>query len=176
MKHSLARCARNFGARWVWLPLIAVVIVVIDQWPKGLIETHLPMGATLTPFPALEPWFKLVHYTNTGSAFGLLRGQGSLLVLIALVVIVAVLVYAHQLPGDSWGVRFSLGLQLGGAIGNLIDRLQVGHVTDFLLFTLPVGGRVYEWPAFNVADSSIVVGVILLAILLLRSEGDMAQG
>ena len=175
MKRSLARRARDFGVRWAWSPLVAVVIVVFDQWSKGLIEARLPVGAMLTPFPALEPWFKLVHYTNTGAAFGLLRGQSSLFVLIALVVVVVVLIYAHQLPGDSWGVRLCLGLQLGGAIGNLIDRLQVGHVTDFLLFTLPVGGRVYEWPAFNVADSSIVVGTILLAILLLRLEGDKAQ-
>jgi signal peptidase II len=68
-------------------------------------------------------------------------------------------------------MRIAFGLQLGGAFGNLIDRLtQNGHVTDFLLFSLPVGDRVYQWPAWNIADASIVVGTILLAILLLRSE------
>ena len=94
--------------------------------------------------------------------------------MIALVVIVAVLVYARYLPAGSWAVRLCLGLQLGGAVGNLIDRIQWGHVTDFLSLTLPVRGRVLEWPAFNVADSSIVVGVILLAFLLMR--GDDTEG
>jgi signal peptidase II len=70
-----------------------------------------------------------------------------------------------------WGVRICVGLVLGGAIGNQIDRTRVGHVTDFLLFQLPVGDRVYSWPAWNVADASIVVGTILLALLLLRAEG-----
>ena len=158
-------------ARWAVTVIVAAVVVALDQWSKRLIEQNIPLGGSLAPFPALEPWFKLVHWTNTGAAFGLLRGQAPLFVAIALVVIVAVLVYSRQLPADSWAVRICLGLMLGGAMGNLIDRLhQSGQVTDFLLFSLPVGNRVYEWPAWNVADGSIVVGTILLGILLLRSE------
>jgi signal peptidase II len=155
---------------WGWLPLVAAVVLVADQWTKGWIEQHIAIGAAWVPFPALEPYFKLVHLTNTGAAFGLLRGQGGLFVMIALVVIVAVMIYARYLPAENWGVRLCLALQLGGAAGNLVDRIQLGHVTDFVLLTLPVRGRVLEWPAFNVADSSIVVGVIILAILLLRGE------
>ena len=158
-------------ARWGVTLLVAAVVVALDQWSKRLIELNIPLGQSLAPFPALEPWFKLVHWTNTGAAFGLLRGQAPLFIGIALVVIVAVLIYSRQLPADSWAVRICLGLMLGGALGNLIDRLhQSGQVTDFLLFSLPVGGRVYEWPAWNVADASIVVSTILLRILLLRSE------
>jgi len=163
--------------RWALVPVLAAIIVVADQWTKSFIESNIPMWGSYTPFPALEPWFKLVHYTNTGAAFGLLRGQSSLFVLIALVVIVAVLAFARQLPTDNWGVRFTLGLQLGGAVGNLLDRLfKAGQVTDFLLFTLPVGGKVYAWPAFNIADSSIVVGVILLGVLILGSDREPAAG
>ncbi len=157
-------------ASWGWLPLVAAAVLAVDQWTKGWIEGHIPIGEAFAPFPALEPYFKLVHLTNTGAAFGLLRGQGGLFVMIALVVIVAVLTYAHYLPANSWGVRLCLALQLGGAAGNLLDRIQLGHVTDFVLLTLPLRGRVLEWPAFNVADSSIVVGVVILAVLLLRSE------
>jgi signal peptidase II len=158
-------------ARWLLTLGVAAVVVALDQWSKRLIEQNIPLGGYLAPFPALEPWFKLVHWTNTGAAFGLLRGQAPLFIAIALVVIVAVLIYARQLPADSWAVRICLGLMLGGAIGNLIDRLhQSGQVTDFLLFSLPVGNRVYSWPAWNVADASIVVGTILLGLLLLRSE------
>jgi signal peptidase II len=155
---------------WGWLPLVAAVVLVVDQWTKGWIEQHIAIGATWAPFPALEPYFKIVHLTNTGAAFGLLRGQGGLFVMIALVVIVAVLIYARYLPAENWGVRLCLALQLGGAAGNLLDRIQLGYVTDFVLLTLPVRGQVLEWPAFNIADSSIVVGVIILSILLLRGE------
>jgi signal peptidase II len=123
----------------------------------------------------LEPFFKIVHLTNTGAAFGLLQGQGGLFVMIALVVIAAVLVYSRYLPVDNWGVRLALALQLGGAIGNVIDRLQWGRVTDFLLLSLPLRGRVFEWPAFNVADSCIVVGVILMAVLLIRADNQRTE-
>jgi signal peptidase II len=162
--------------QWAIVPLVATLVVIVDQWSKSLIEKNIPLGGSYTPFPKLEPYFNLVHWSNTGAAFGLLQGQGSLFVVIAVVVIVAGLVYARYLPADSWAVKVCLGLQLGGAIGNnLFDRVQLGHVTDFLLFTLPVGGRVYMWPAWNVADASIVVGTILLVILLLRSEGKPAE-
>jgi signal peptidase II len=91
-------------------------------------------------------------------------------------VVVAILVYARYIPADNWGVRICLGLQLGGAIGNnAIDRVRLGHVTDFLLFSLPVGERVYIWPAWNVADGCIVVGTILLAILILVAEHKQVQ-
>lgn len=163
-------------ARWLVTLAVAAVVVALDQWSKLLIEQNIPLGGYLAPFPALEPWFKLVHWTNTGAAFGLLRGQAPLFIAIALVVIVAVLIYSRQLPADSWAVRICLGLMLGGAIGNLIDRLQhAGKVTDFLLFSLPVGDRVFAWPAFNVADTCIVVGTILLGLLLLLEEGKKDQ-
>jgi signal peptidase II len=158
------------------VPLVAALVVVLDQWSKGLIERTIPFGGSLTPFPPLRPWFNLVHWGNTGAAFGLLQGQGSLFVVIALVVIVALLIYSRQLPTDSWIVRVCLGLQLGGAVSNnLLDRVQLGHVTDFLLFTLPVGNRVYEWPAWNIADASIVVGTIGLGIILLWGERNRAE-
>lgn len=162
-------------ARWGWVPLVALAIVGLDQWTKSLVEQAIPLGETYVPFPALDPWFRLVHWSNTGTAFGLLQGQGGLAALLALVVIVGVLAYSHQLPTDNWAVRLCLGLILGGALGNQIDRLQFGHVTDFLLFSLPVGDRLLHWPAFNVADSSIVVGTILLAALLLWADRDRSK-
>lgn len=167
---------KKFLLRWSVVPLVALVVVIIDQWTKSLIRANIPLNGAYAPFPALEPYFKLVHWPNTGTAFGLFQGQGFVFVVIAIVVIVAVLVYTRFLPSDSWGVRFCLGLQLGGAIGNnVIDRIRLGHVTDFLLFTLPVGGKIYMWPAWNVADGSIVVGTILLVFLLLKTEGKKVE-
>jgi len=162
--------------QWLIVPLVALIVVVLDQWSKSLIKANIPLGGSFTPFANLKPYFNLVHWPNTGAAFGLLQGQGILFVVIAVVVIVAVLVYARFLPADNLGVKVCLGLQLGGAIGNnLIDRVRLGHVTDFLLFTLPVGGRVYMWPAWNVADASIVVGTIGLVILLLKAESQKIE-
>jgi signal peptidase II len=125
------------------------------------------MGGSLAPFPALEPWFKLVHWTNTGAAFGLLQGQAPLFVAIALVVIVAVLIYSRQLPADSWAVRICLGLMLGGAIGNLIDRVTVGAVLDFV----DVYWRNHHFWAFNVADSAITVGVAGMLLDMIGTGG-----
>jgi signal peptidase II len=162
--------------RWIWILTQAAIIVGLDQWTKSLVETRIPLGGSYTPFPALEPYFNIVHLTNTGAAFGLLRGQAGFFIVVAIIVIVALLVFARQLGDGDAFMRIALGMQLGGATGNLIDRLhQSGHVTDFLLFTLPVGNRVYQWPAWNVADACIVVGTILLAILLLRDDRRKAQ-
>ncbi len=159
-----------FG-RWFVIVLLAAFVVAIDQWTKGLIEANVPLNSGIAPFPALARYFNIVHYTNTGAAFGMLRDQRAIFIAIPIIVIVAVLVYARTLPPGYWPIRICLGFQLGGATGNLIDRLQhSGRVTDFLLFMLPVGDRVYQWPAWNVADGSIVVGTIVLALLLLRME------
>jgi signal peptidase II len=156
---------------WAWVPFVAAAIVVADRLSKEWVRAAVPLNDSLVPFPALEPYFKLVNWGNTGAAFGILQGQGRLLVVVAIAIIAAVLVYLRHLPVSQWAVRLCLGLQLGGALGNLWDRLQFGAVTDFLLFSLPLNDRVLYWPAFNVADSATVVGVLLLAVLLLREEG-----
>jgi signal peptidase II len=144
---------------WVLLGT-AVVVLLLDQLSKRWIEANLSIGESIVPFPALSGFFTITHFTNTGAAFGLFRDQGLLFVVIAVVVVVAIVVYSRNLPKDVWLVQFSLGLQLGGALGNLLDRLRQGHVTDFIYF--------HFWPAFNVADTAIVVGVILLAWTILR--------
>lgn len=168
---NLQRIFRSAFLRWLIIPLIAIPVVALDQWTKGLIEASVPLNGGFAPFPALAKYFNIVHYTNTGAAFGMLQGQRAFFIVIPLIVIAAVLIYARTLPAGYWAIRVCLGLQLGGAVGNLVDRVQnAGQVTDFLLLMLPVGNRVYQWPAFNVADSSLVVATIVLALLLLRME------
>lgn len=160
---------------WGWVPVLAAIIIALDQWSKAWIRAKIPLNGESFPYPALAPYFRLVHWANSGAAFGILRGQGNLFIAIAVIVIVVVLIYLRQLPANQWPVRLCLALQLGGALGNLIDRLRFGKVTDFLLFTLPLNGRELSWPAFNVADSSIVVGVLLLAYLLILEEGRRSE-
>lgn len=142
---------------------IALAIFLLDQVTKYLVLRNLEVNEAWNPIPALRPFVTITHVTNTGAAFGILPDKGTFLVLVAVLVIVGILVYYRYLPADRLLVRASLGLQLGGALGNLLDRLRYGHVVDFVDFKI--------WPVFNVADSAIVVGVLILAYHLLR-EGE----
>ncbi|MEA3338202.1 MAG: signal peptidase II [Chloroflexota bacterium] len=159
-----------------WLVILgtATIVVVLDQLTKRWIEGNLAIGESLAPFPELANFFTISHFTNTGAAFGLFRGQSILLAIIPVVVVVAIVVYIRQLPMNNILIQFSLGLQLGGAIGNnLFDRIRLGHVTDFIYF--------HFWPAFNIADIAIVSGTILLALVLLTmpeesDETDVVEG
>ena len=89
-----------------------------------------------------------------GAAFGLFKAWGPVFVAVAVIVIVAIMIYQNQVPQGAWLVRLALGLQLGGALGNLVDRLTIGHVTDFI--------SVGNFPVFNIADASITIGAVLL--------------
>lgn len=152
---------------WVVLGTAAIVLV-LDQLTKRWIERNLPIGESIIPFPALSDFFTITHFTNTGAAFGLFRDQGILFVIIPVVVVVAIIVYSRYLPLDQLLVQIALGLQLGGALGNnLIDRPRQGYVTDFIYF--------HFWPAFNIADMAIVVGVILLAWALWQDSRRESQ-
>ncbi len=117
--------------------------------------------------PWLAPIFRFTHVTNTGAAFGLFPGGGDFFTALAAIVIVAIITYYWHLPDGQWLVRVALGLQLGGAIGNLVDRLRQGFVVDFIDLNF---WPLHNWPVFNLADSSIVAGVVLLALLMIWEE------
>jgi len=144
------------------LPIAAMLTLLADQITKYLAMTYLAPMVMWAPIPAWGDFFTFTYTTNTGVAFGLFKDLGPLFVGVAVIVIAAIVVYQQQVPDDAWLVRLALGLQLGGAAGNLLDRLRLGHVVDFIHF--------HFWPVFNVADSSIVIGVALLAITMLREE------
>ena len=150
--------------RGVLLPAVAVLTLVVDRISKWAVMDSLKLGESWNPVAALERWVSLTYVTNTGAAFGLFPDHGVIFMVIAVVVIVAIIFYYRYLPGDQWLVQASLGLQLGGALGNLVDRLRYGHVIDFIDFKV--------WPVFNVADSSVFVGVVILAFYLLRYGED----
>ncbi len=149
---------------WLVIAGTAIGVVFLDQLSKAWVERNLAIYESLTPFPALAKVFTLTHFTNTGAAFGLLQDQSILFVVIGVVVIASIVVYSRYLPHDQFLVQFALGLQLGGALGNMIDRVRQGHVTDFIYF--------HFWPAFNIADASIVIGVILLGWTMLRMSNE----
>jgi signal peptidase II len=167
MKGSIMHYIINWLRR-VWLILlVAGVVIALDQWTKTWVRRTIPEYTSVIPIPSLGEYVVFEHVRNYGAAFGILQNQGSLFVVIAVVVSLAILVYARHLPVEQRLVRVLLGLQLGGAIGNLIDRLLQGYVTDFVKIGIP---GVYYWPNFNIADNSIVLGVIALGIYLLRDD------
>jgi signal peptidase II len=146
---------------------IALLVVIADQLSKWWIVANLSLGESL--FDA--GFFRIVRVQNTGAAFGIFKGHPLVFTVFdfigIIVFLLLVLVLSRRWPFlDRMPVRAGIGLILGGTIGNLIDRLRLGQVTDFLDFTL--------WPTFNVADASITVGVILLVfciIFLTKSTG-----
>jgi len=138
---------------------ISLLVVALDQYTKYLVRSHLPLNHSWNPIAWLAPIVTLTHTQNTGAAFGLFPNMSIFFVIVALVVVGAIIVYYRQLAAGSWMLRLAFGLQLGGAVGNLIDRVRQGYVTDFLDFRV--------WPVFNIADSAVVVGTALLAVYAL---------
>lgn len=146
---------QGFSLRGLVVLVIALLIIALDQYTKALVRGHIPEHTSWNPIPWLDRIVTLTHVRNTGAAFGLFQNMGIVFVIVALVVIVLIILYYRELAENSWMLRFAFGLQLGGAAGNLIDRIARGYVTDFI--------DVRIWPVFNVADSAVVVGTALLA-------------
>jgi signal peptidase II len=143
--------------------------VILDQWTKVLAREHLrPLGRGEFK-TVIEGFFKLRYSENTGVAFGRLQtlpGGRVLLTLIAIAAFVLVVYYLRKTASDFVRMQVALGLVGGGAIGNLIDRIAFGRVTDFIVWHY----KHHEWPAFNIADAALVVGVGLMAIDMFKSE------
>lgn len=144
--------------------IIAALVVVFDALTKWMIVERIDLHESVPLVPDL---FQLVHVRNTGAAFGIGANAESALVPIllnigAIAVFFIVVVYAFRTAVTDRLLQVGLHLILGGAIGNLVDRFRFRYVVDFLDFYVTLGGREHHWPAFNVADSAICVGIALL--------------
>jgi signal peptidase II len=138
--------------------LLAALVVLADQYSKHVVRTTLPVNATWNPLPWLAPFARILYIQNTGAAFGLFKEAGLFFTVVAVIVSVIIVVYTQRLPAGHWWMRIALGMQLGGALGNLVDRLIFRTVTDFI--------SVGNFAIFNVADASISLGVVLLALIM----------
>lgn len=158
---------------WI-LGLTVVVILVLDQWTKHLVHTRFRWGESVA---IIESFFALTYVRNSGAAFGLLHRapawfRDPFFIIVPIVALVVIVVLFVKLKEDQKLTALALSLILGGAVGNLIDRIRFGYVIDFLDFHYK---EVYHWPAFNVADSAIVVGVgIMFAQSLFQKNPDPA--
>jgi signal peptidase II len=148
-----------------WLLVLVVgVVILLDQITKYIIRINLPFGSSWTPVEAL-PFFRFVHWLNTGAAFGMFQGGGLIFGILAVIVSLIIVLYYPKIPREYVWMRIAIAMQMGGALGNLIDRLRFGPVTDFI--------AVGAFPVFNIADASITVGVGILLLnlwLLERKE------
>ncbi len=160
-----AATAALSGAAKLRYLLVALAVLVADQWTKWLVEVHLPPHSA---HPVVPGFINLTHIRNNGVAFGLFASDGGgnswLLTALGLAALAAVLAYFWLASAHDRVLLVALALVVGGALGNLIDRVASGAVTDFV--DVYVGTR--HWPAFNVADSAISVGIVLMALDSLR--------
>lgn len=139
----------------------AVTILVADQLSKSWVVQNLPLYVSTDLFPWLKPVMSLTHVTNTGVAFGLFPQLGNFFTILSMSVIVLIILFQNSLAEAYFWVHLALGMVAGGALGNVTDRIFRGAVVDFFDVNF---WPFHEWPVFNVADSAVVVGVIILLL------------
>lgn len=161
-------------AKYLLLTCVASGVMILDQWTKAAVQQAMELHQSI---PVIASLFSLTYVRNPGAAFGFLSEEGSRLRLIFFAVtsvaalVVLVYFYITSRPGDRF-TQTGLALVTGGAVGNLADRIRFGAVVDFLDFY--VGP--YHWPAFNVADSAITIGIFILLIQGFRTPRPFAAG
>jgi signal peptidase II len=160
---SLSRKAK-ISLAWI------AIIVVADQITKQIVDRSMPLYHSI---PVIDGFFNLTYIRNTGAAFGIFSGSAAafrlpFLITFSLVAIGFVIAMLRRLKEDQIGLITALSFILGGAVGNLIDRVVYGEVIDFLDF---YWGR-YHWPAFNLADSFITMGVVITLYYLIKAKGE----
>lgn len=146
--------------RW-WLPVVlAGLVLLADQLSKNWILANLGPTPLMKTLPVMGEWVQIVYWRNTGVAFGLFQNNSDIFTVVALLITSgAIFAYVRHLPNRHVLVQISIGLIIGGAIGNVIDRIRLGYVVDFI--------QLWLWPIFNLADSAITIGATLLGIYLL---------
>jgi signal peptidase II len=144
---------------------IGLAIAVLDQYSKYLVRLKFSVGESV---PIISGFFDLTHVRNPGAAWGILGGQNAWLTVLSVVLLALMLIFRRSFLSNTWDHRLALGLLIGGIVGNVMDRIRLGGVTDFLDFYW----RGHHWPAFNVADAAICtgVGIYILSSLWLKQH------
>lgn len=145
--------------------ILALFVIGVDQYTKFLVESNLDLFEVYAPIPSLESVFRIFHIYNTGATFGLFPGGGDIFRYLAIIVSLGIIYYNHILPGNQRLLRLALGLQMGGALGNMIDRFRLGHVTDFI--------DIGPWYIFNLADLAVVSGAVVLGVLVWQESREL---
>jgi signal peptidase II len=136
----------------MWVLALGFIIAVLDQATKQVVRMTFTVGESR---PIIHGFFDLTYVRNTGAAWGILGGQNASLTILSMVMLAIILVFRRSFLSDTWEHRVALGFMVGGIVGNVMDRLRLEWVTDFLDFHW----KGYHWPSFNVADAAICLGV-----------------
>lgn len=144
--------------KWTMLAVSLGLAAILDQIAKSWVLSNLDLYQSIQPIPALAPFFQLTRSSNTGAAFGILPMAGDVFLILALFIVAALLWYMRSLPAESRLAPLAVGLVIGGAVGNIIDRLRHGHVIDFIHYQIP--NLISN--VSNLADHAIVFGVMLI--------------
>ena len=148
---------------------VAVAVYALDRLTKAWVASNVPLNEARE---VVDGWARIANVRNTGAAFGLLPERTSVLSVLSVVAVIVILYYYRDIAARSAPIAATLGMQLGGATGNLVDRVGQGYVTDFIDVGIPGGWRFW---AFNVADSSITVGIVIVTLLLWLEERRQAR-
>jgi signal peptidase II len=140
----------------------AGVVVGLDQVTKYWVRRNLDFQEFWAPWDWLLPYARIVHWKNTGAAFGMFQNMNTVFMILAVIVSIVIIYYFPRIPRSEWYLRLALCLQFSGAVGNLIDRIHQGYVTDFV--------SVGTFAVFNVADACISMGVVVMLIGLWFKE------
>lgn len=155
---------KPFLRRAVFLIPIAAIVVILDQWTKTLVREALAVGEGIAPLAFLGDFFHILHWKNTGAAFGFFQNANLILMILGILIVIVLTSYYFTMKDNNLLIRIGMSMAIGGALGNLVDRVTQGYVTDFLSFG--------KFPIFNVGDSAVTVGVGLMVLaLLLESQG-----
>lgn len=153
------------------MPLLIITflsVIIIDQVSKYIVQQSMTLYSSI---PVLGEFVKLTYIHNPGAAFGIMPGNRTLFLVLSLIACGVMVYYLYIIPASEvWGRRALMGI-LGGAVGNLIDRIRFGEVTDFV----DIGVDTIRWPVFNVADMAVTIGVAILFIRLSSSRKSMDQ-
>ncbi len=144
------------------IAFVAVIIFAADQLTKYLVVSRVGMGGSWTPFPNLPELVRITPGYNTGTACGYFPQFGQLFTFAPFLILAVVIYFYRSQPQPGWLLTLGTGLIIGGAFGNLVDRLRLGYVVDFIY--------VYRWPVFNIADAAVSTAVVLLLFWSLRED------
>lgn len=155
---------RSLSRDLAWLLFSVGVIVGLDQITKNLVVAQIPFAGIWLPdkIAHLTPWFRIIHWTNSGAAFGIFQNGNLIFLIIGIIATVFIFITYPTIGLGEWPLRLAMILQLAGALGNLIDRIRFGHVIDFI--------SILNLPVFNIADASIALGVGILLLDVLWTE------
>jgi len=157
-----------FRTRTSRIAAVALLALIVDQVTKALVRHYLKRD--LDEIVIIPGFFKLVHWENTGAAWSWFRGNNGVLAAVAFIALIVLFYHRHRFNTNALIGQIALGLIFAGIAGNLIDRIQLGSVVDFLFFHLQIGGEDRGFPAFNVADSAICIGVGLIFLITWKME------